>query len=145
MKSERKNFLRRTLEAILVLLGFSVCSSCYVAYGSPHVGYRIIGTVTDENDVPVKGIKVLINHADMDIYTDENGKFESPHASAIDLDWLTASFEDVDGEDNGGLFKSATLGIGDMQYKQVKKGKGPWYDGDYEITADVKLEKEIAD
>lgn len=145
MKSERKNFLRRILGAVLVLLGFSVCNSCRVAYGCPHVDYRIKGTVTDENNSPIKGIKVLINNVDNDIYTDGNGKFEGPHASDVSLGRQTVSFEDVDGEDNGGLFKSATFGIDDMQQKQVKKGDGNWYQGDYELTADVKLEKEIAD
>jgi len=47
----------------------------------------------------------------------------------------------VDGEDNGGRFKSATLGIDDMTAKKVEEG-GHWYSGDYEVTADVKLEKE---
>ncbi len=154
MKSKPRNFLLRTLEAVLVLLGFSACGEeiksdeIPVEYGCPYMSYRIVGTVTDENNAPIKGIKVVISDshrfdkdADVTVYTDADGKFTGSHVESFDLSEQTVSFEDVDGEDNGGLFKSATLGLDDMTKKKLKDG-GNWYKGDYEITANVKLERE---
>jgi len=46
--------------------------------------------------------------------------------------------EDIDGEDNGGEFQSDTIDIWDLPKKEVKKGSG-WYEGKYEVTANIKL------
>lgn len=118
-----------------------------VEYGVPSVSYRIKGTVTDKDNAPIKGIKVVISDEpeiesdDITVYTDADGKFTGPHTYSFSLYGQTVTFEDVDGEDNGGRFKSSTLGIDDMTARKVKEG-GHWYSGDYEVTADVKLEKE---
>ena len=150
MKSEPVNFINRILAAILVLLGFSSCGEGkepMPEYGTPSVSYRIKGTVTDKDNAPIKGIKVVISvepeieSDDITVYTDADGKFTGPHTYSFSLYGQTVTFEDVDGEDNGGRFKSATLGIDDMTATKVKEG-GHWYSGDYEVTADVKLEKE---
>lgn len=150
MKSEPVNFINRILAAILVLLGFSACGEGkepMPEYGTPSVSYRIKGTVTDKDNAPIKGIKVVISDEpeiesdDITVYTDADGKFSGPHTYSFSLYGQTVTFEDVDGEDNGGRFKSSTLGIDDMTAKKVKEG-GHWYSGDYEVTADVKLEKE---
>lgn len=150
MKSESVNFINRILAAILVLLGFSACGEGkepMVEYGVPSVSYRIKGTVTDKDNAPIKGIKVVISDEpeiesdDITVYTDADGKFTGPHTYSFSLYGQTVTFEDVDGEDNGGRFKSSTLGIDDMTARKVKEG-GHWYSGDYEVTADVKLEKE---
>lgn len=150
MKPEPVNFINRILAAILVLLGFSACGEGkepMPEYGTPSVSYRIKGTVTDKDNAPIKGIKVVISDEpeiesdDITVYTDADGKFSGPHTYSFSLYGQTVTFEDVDGEDNGGRFKSSTLGIDDMTAKKVKEG-GHWYSGDYEVTADVKLEKE---
>lgn len=150
MKSESVNFVNRILAAVLALLGFSACGEGkepMAEYGTPSVSYRIKGTVTDKDDAPINGIKVVISDEpesesdDVTVYTDADGKFTGPHTYSFGLYGQTVTFEDVDGEDNGGLFKSATLGIDDMTKKKVEEG-GNWYSGDYEVTADVKLEKE---
>lgn len=150
MKSEPVSFVNRILAAILVLLGFSACGEGkepMEEYGTPSVSYQIKGTVTDKDNAPIKGIKVVISDErkydtdDITVYTDADGKFTGPHTYSFSLYGQTVTFEDVDGEDNGGLFKSATLGIDDMTARKVKEG-GHWYSGDYEVTADVKLEKE---
>lgn len=150
MKSEPVNFINRILAAVLALLGFSACGEGkepMPEYGTPSVSYRIKGTVTDKDNAPIKGIKVVISDEpeiesdDITVYTDADGKFSGPHTYSFSLYGQTVTFEDVDGEDNGGRFKSSTLGIDDMTAKKVKEG-GHWYSGDYEVTADVKLEKE---
>lgn len=150
MKSEPVSFVNRILAAILVLLGFSACGEGkepMEEYGTPSVSYQIKGTVTDKDNAPIKGIKVVISDErkydtdDITVYTDADGKFTGPHTYSFSLYGQTVTFEDVDGEDNGGRFKSATLGIDDMTAKKVEEG-GHWYSGDYEVTADVKLEKE---
>jgi len=149
MKSVFADILNRVLAAVLALLGFAACgekNELICEYGTPSVSYRIMGTVTDENNAPIKGIKVVISDEpemesdDITVYTDVDGKFTGPHTYSFSLYGQTVSFEDVDGEDNGGLFKSATLGLDDMTTEKVKDGNGHWYSGDYEVIADVKLE-----
>ena len=49
-------------------------------------------------------------------------------------------FEDVDGEANGGLFQSDTIRVQTLPKTQTEKGNG-WYNGKYEVQADIKLKK----
>ena len=71
------------------------------------------------------------------IYTDENGKYAF-NGSA----WkYQLKFEDIDGEENGGLFQTKEIEGGFTQADLVEKGDGRWYDGKFVKTEDVKLEK----
>ena len=49
--------------------------------------------------------------------------------------------EDIDGEDNNGLFESESMYVETLPMKQVKDGNGGWYLGKYEVTANIKLKK----
>ena len=51
-------------------------------------------------------------------------------------------FNDIDGEANGGTFKSDSVCMKDMESKQIKKGDGNWYLGTYEYNMEIKLSKE---
>ena len=57
-----KSLFKRWLNRVVVLLGFSTCgmmTSC-VMYGTPNVDYKITGTVTDEENNPIEGIRVTL-------------------------------------------------------------------------------------
>ena len=47
-------------------------------------------------------------------------------------------FNDIDGEANGGTFKSDSVCMKDMESKQIKKGDGNWYLGTYEYNMEIK-------
>jgi putative lipoprotein (rSAM/lipoprotein system) len=72
------------------------------------------------------------------VLTDENGCFELDEFHSVFNDKLIV--EDIDGEDNGGEFQSDTIKVWDLPKKQIEKGSG-WYEGKYEVTANIKLKK----
>ena len=149
------------LGALLGALGFSSCNILVdpflrCEYGQPNADYKLIGEVKDQAGKPVKGIRVVfhpetagtdeeINAWNSDtLYSDASGKFSKDQ---LKYNWpdLTNSyvkFEDGDGEENGGSFKSAVLPYSALKVEQTKKGDGSWYSGSFTITADAKLEKE---
>lgn len=149
MKTNHANILNRILVAVLALLGFSACGEkeeSWAEYGCPNAKYRVRGSVTDESNTPIKGIRISVKYvwADNDmgkpVFTDENGEFDTEPLYVFPAPF-NLIIEDVDGEDNGGKFKTKEVSSKDMSVKETEKGSG-WYEGAYDYTADVKLEKE---
>lgn len=159
--NRRINKLLNTVTAsLLSLLGFSSCSNGVFGgeepclYGSPTSDYHFKGIVTDENGTPIKGIKVVAQiqsenriYREDSTYTDSNGAYQTADKSTFNAPndvaeaRLYVSFEDVDGEDNGGDFETTKAVGSDITVKQLSKGDGSWYSGKYELTADKKLNK----
>lgn len=144
-----KKLITQSLSTLLSLLGFSGCSNFGFGtceYGTPTTDYQIRGTVTSDDGSPIKDIRVTIAQPERDrqdtLYTDQDGKF----ASKILKDWYiedqTVRFHDIDGEANGGKFKPDTLSVRNLDSKRIKKGDGDWYQGLYELKADIALSKE---
>ena len=151
MKTVKKSFFRLFDKIIVLLLStvgvFSACNTMpeygmLVEYGMPHADFELKGTVTDETSQPIQNIRVVHqfgyeNSYSDTIYTDENGKYAF-NGSA----WkYQLKFEDIDGEENGGLFQTKEIEGGFTQADLVEKGDGRWYDGKFVKTEDVKLEK----
>lgn len=153
------------LSGALALLGFAGCNNGDepVLYGSPSVDYRVLGTVTDAQGKPLEGIQVIVNNPDAltyydengiavndnsesgilapdTIYTDSNGTFSSHKVQGISDYKLVVEFQDVDGDANGGEFQSERFTKDELDKKQLKKGDG-WYDGEFEYSKTVKLER----
>jgi len=61
-----------------------------------------------DTNAPIKGIKVSVADIDIPSFTNDNGKFSLylPIQNSY-----TVKFEDVDGPDNGGLFKEQTAEV----------------------------------
>lgn len=152
MKSESVNLFNRVLLALLALLGFSACGEGEDPrdeYGCPITYYRTLGRVTDTADVPIKGIKVVKK---VKYYYGDEGQGQEVVVGFTDADGRFADknygeefpheliFSDVDGEDNGGLYRSASLSSDDMIRTKVKND-GHWTTY-YEVEANAKLEKE---
>ena len=76
------------------------------------------------------------------IYTDSGGEFVSQMMRDGWVDTKKLIFNDIDGEANGGTFKSDSVCMKDMESKQIKKGDGNWYLGTYEYNMEIKLSKE---
>lgn len=144
------------LAALLGLLGFSACENGdgpLCMYGTPTVNYQVQGTVTDEQDRPIQGIKVKVEvqydteslhpySAGIDsVETDASGAYQTHMMSIPSYEGLKLIVEDVDGEANGGQFQSDTLELTDLPRQQTKKGDGAWNWGTYVLTGNVKLKK----
>lgn len=147
---------------LLSLLGFSSCNKNEIddpgnnicLYGTPTTHYIIKGKVTDTNGKPINGVKVEANDTyddrrrpltDEPVYTDEKGEY-SANAWGISSDGqgnilLEVTFEDIDGEANGGTFANDTVRGKDMTIEKVKNGEGAWNLGTYEITANKTMKK----
>ena len=140
-----KNISKTIGAAILSLLGFNSCEliGSIVApvceYGCPHAEFKIIGTVKDEAGNPIPGIQVKSETIwSDDIKTAEDGSY-SIASEGFPSDTIQLIFEDVDGEENGGKFKTLEA---EAKLKQTQTGDGNWDDGTYEGSLDVTLEKE---
>lgn len=138
----------------VALLGFAACDDdkpeeidIPVAYGTPTADYKYMGTVTDEDGNPIKGINIVFqsnsNSLNKELYrtiTNENGQYSTDY-----IHWSAgsgiyqATFTDVDGDENGGHFEDAVIKTHKMNKEQTEKGDG-WYQGKFELTTEVKLE-----
>ena len=170
MKKKKWN-VKALLSGALALLGFAGCiddnevPDVPVLYGSPSVGYRVMGTVTDEEGKPLKDIQVImdnpwiVTYLDEEgknilpkvdttnmkilpdtVYTDEKGRFSGLSTIAGSLDKLSVEFREVDGEANGGDFNSQQLAENDFEKKQVQDADG-WSTGEFELSKTVKLKR----
>ena len=134
---------------IISLLGFTACSDKEIptaAYASPTADYKYMGTVTDEDGNPIKGINVVFQGSRNSLHkefhrvvTDENGRYSTDY-----IHWNTggisqATYTDVDGEDNGGHFEERIIETYKMDKEKTGEGNG-WYNGKFILSTEVKLE-----
>lgn len=149
----KRRLSSKLLAGILGVLGFAGCDGLgeeLDMYGCPIVDFQVKGAVTSEEGDPLKGIQVVVRTAwdnnvyEADtVYTDAKGEFKSHELSSVSIDKQKVYFHDVDGEANGGAFKSDSITFGQMKEEQLEKGSG-WYDGKYEYStkSPVRLAKE---
>lgn len=157
MKVRLTRWYNAVLTALLGLLGYSCSSdeildeygSPVVAYGVPTAHFIMKGTVTDEAGTPIQGIKATVKvmpyqHPELaygldSTMTDATGKYQIEYHQLLNENILL--LEDIDGAANGGEFQSDTIDISKLEPKKIGEGDGRWYDGKFEIQADVKLKK----
>lgn len=155
----RKKFYRietLLLSGILGMLGFS-CSGENIfgeerlEYGSPYVDFVVKGTVTDENQKPIKGIQVVKKYKPTyddnyilsdTVYTDDKGQFERINKgfSSVVLEKIDVEFKDIDGEQNGGSFSDVAQQNIKSDFVQTKKGER-WFQGEFTLTLKQILKK----
>lgn len=161
MKVKLNHWYNWMTGVFLSLLGFSSCSKNEIddpgndicLYGTPTTHYIIKGKVTDTDGKPINGVKVEANDTYGDrrrpltepVYTDEKGEY-SANGVGISSDGqgnilLEVTFEDVDGDANGGTFANDTVRGKDMTIEKVKDGDGAWNRGTYEITANKTMKR----
>lgn len=156
MDTKKKMTVRRLLSGALVLLGFTSCSNnedgngeITYAYGTPYTRFQVKGKVTSETDEPLKGIRVVVrtewnNHpmlADT-VYTDAQGEFKTQELGGSTIAEQKVYFDDVDGDANGGSFKSDSISLKEMKPEKLEEGSG-WNKGTFEFSTEtpVKLKK----
>ena len=150
MKAKVKHLFEAIAGFILAMLGFSGCKGIIFGvdeYGMPHAKYQIIGTVTEEETGnPIQGIKVRFNMYDSpraEFTSDKDGKVNESFTEWPESQDIKLTFEDVDGPENGGSFLPDTLRAKDLKIEFVEDKKSTWYAGDYTISFDAKLKKDI--
>ena len=141
---------------VLALLGFAACAETSVEYGTPTMDFWVRGKVISDDGKALKDIQVIVKNENAyyndeegelvrmndTIYTDSGGEFVSQMMRDGWVDTKKLIFNDIDGEANGGTFKSDSVCMKDMESKQIKKGDGNWYLGTYEYNMEIKLSKE---
>lgn len=125
---------------LLSMLGFSGCNAGQLEeYGVPHIKFRVKGIVTDPEGAPIRGIAVQERDGETTT-TDAGGNYDlsgiGSYYSSIRL-----VFTDTDGPTNGGEFVEKTVENVFTESDQIEAGSG-WYDGAYETTLDVTLQKQ---
>ena len=107
------NVSRIAALAVLTLAMFS-CMKEDIAESDIDNSGKIVGYVTDTDDNVIEHIKVTFdwnNGTYQEIkYTDSYGQFQSDYwqPAAREAVTLTITMEDVDGDENGGLFETAS-------------------------------------
>ena len=142
---KKKNIFKAIGAAILSLLGFNSCDiignivAPVCEYGCPHAEFKVVGTVKDADGNPIPGIQVKsdVIWTD-DLKTAQDGSY-AIEGEGFPTETLQLTFEDVDGEENGGKFKTLEA---EATLKQTQTGDGKWDNGSYEGSLDVTLEKE---
>lgn len=146
MKRIRVKMLRTAsyfLAAVLSIFGLESCSwGC--EYGTPHADLNLSGTVTDKNNMPIKGIRVDVEtgHSEKQNLTNENGQF-SFKTEVFPLSELRVIATDIDSLENG-LYLPDTVLIHPtfIKNKKDEKEKGNWYDGRATIeNIEIKMDK----
>ena len=138
MKVKINRWYNALLASLLALLGFDSCSKVTETpdeYGAPYADYQVIGTVTDEDGIPVEGIKALLSEL-IPEYTDQEGQNFNTISTAqtladgsfsLDHEFfylepeLAVILQDVDGDANGGEFLPDTVQLKDMKEEQVDR------------------------
>ena len=154
MKAKLSNATQWILTAIISLLGFSGCSKeeeMLCMYGTPTADYKAEGVVTDEDGNPIEGIKVrvelqsYINNSTEKkaVYSGDDGQFITPKYFNLEILSLTAT--DIDGDKNGGEFEEKVINLQDMTPLLDKTDADGWYRGVYNYKVDFKLTKKSAD
>ena len=141
MKSRITKFSQWLTAILLSALGFSACSDSKsewntpLMYGSPTVDYQTEGRVTDSENNPIPGLKVVLtekprNYSNIDnivtqtLTTDADGKFTSEITRGTDGYSGTLTITDIDQVEIGGYFSEETMSLDDVESssKILKEG-----------------------
>ena len=101
--------LIRLMTGLVVPAAVSSCMAAFDAAVSDPIGI-IHGTVTDTDGNPLNHIKVVLDYGEhrdqMTVYTSLKGEFIADVEHAVTT--INLTLEDIDGEENGGLFAPLT-------------------------------------
>lgn len=149
MKAKVRHIYELIIGAILSLLGFSSIVGCgRLEYGSPYATFKVNGDVkAADTGKPIEGVVVKFFPDESipewydELQSDKDGKVSESFTASPREKNIMLTFEDVDGEEHGGLFASDTLRAKDLNITFVEDKKSTWHQGDYDITFEAKLKK----
>jgi putative lipoprotein (rSAM/lipoprotein system) len=127
--------LFRLIAGGMLCVSISSCSVGYDYAVSDQI--QIQGTVTDTEGNPINHIKITFGYGEgtehITVYTSLKGEFIADIEAAASV--ITVKLEDIDGEDNGGLFESITDQITILEDDILKEDT---------ITLDYRLSRATA-
>lgn len=136
--------------SVLAMFGFvTLVTGCRVEYGCPHAEFQLKGTVMDEHNVPINGIRVAVSAEEQNpyyqgagprdtVFTDSEGVYVLKNDYLYLYNHLHLKFEDMDGSENGGEFETVEM---DVPVHQTATGDGNWDMGEFRSGADVTMKK----
>lgn len=133
----------RALSGILVLLGFSACSSgeSPCMYGTPYALHTIKGKVEDQSGKAIKGIRVISNIKNYwirqdTILSDIKGEFTFTNEIVDTNVTYKLVCTDIDGSNNGS-FKEDSVNV-DFKTSDLSGASG-WFQGKATKNVTIKL------
>lgn len=145
MKKVRLRVLTRVnvlLGAVLALFGLG-CGGCAEKYGSPYATYQYEGSVTNEQQQPLKDIRVTIKAPKYDnepivspVFTEEDGRFRGTAWDMTTLDTLNVVFTDTTQ-----VYREDSTQV----VVKWEKSKEEWCVGECEFEVNMQLKKNTED
>jgi putative lipoprotein (rSAM/lipoprotein system) len=119
---------------ICVFAAVALMSCSKEQNGDPFILFEVHGKVMDAAGNPLEGINVIAGQADVQ-KTNINGNFTF-HGRTIPSDHVLLTFEDKDGDNNGGEFVKMAVEIPLRQKTPGTSGnfKGTFFAGDVEVV-----------
>jgi putative lipoprotein (rSAM/lipoprotein system) len=124
--------INRLLVSVLAAVALLSCSS-KEQEGDPYILFEVHGKVIDTEANPLQGINIISGYSDVQV-TKENGSF-SFYGRTAPADHVLLTFEDKDGNDNGGHFINKTMEISLNQKSPGTSGnfKGTFFAAEVEV------------
>ena len=118
---------------ICVFAAVTLMSCSKEQNGDPFMLFEIYGKVMDADGNPLEGINVIAGQGDVQ-KTNLNGNFAF-YGRTVPSDHVLLTFEDKDGDENGGEFVKQTMEIPIVQKSPGTSGnyKGTFFAGDVEV------------
>lgn len=126
--------MRKLYRILICVFAAVILVSCSKEQnGDPFMLFEIHGKVMDVDGNPLEGINVIAGEADVQ-KTNLNGNFTF-YGRTTPSDHVILTFEDKDGDKNGGEFVKKTMEIPVRQKTQGTSGnyKGTFFAGDVEV------------
>jgi len=115
----KKSIIKFFDKIILLLLGSTAVLYSSCDYGMPVENFEINGVISDSAHTPIQNIRVVNNKRDT-LYTNSKGEYSFEFWGP---DYAHLKIEDIDGEENGGEFRSVEFNVKFTDADLVKKGK----------------------
>ena len=151
MKAKVRHIYELIAGAILSLLGFTSCEIIEPVgeYGMPHATFKVTGTVkAADSGKPIEGIVVKFSRDENapdewydEFQSDKNGKVDGVAMAWPSEKGIMLTFEDIDGEEHGGLFAPDTLRAKDLKIEFVEDKDSHWHKGVYTVSFEAGLKK----
>ena len=127
--------MRKLSRIFICVFAAATLASCSKEQnGDPFILFEVHGKVMDAAGNPLEGINVIAGQADVQ-KTNINGNFTF-HGRTVPSDHVLLTFEDKDGDDNGGEFVTKTVEIPLRQKSPGTSGnyKGTFFAGEVEVV-----------
>lgn len=135
--------MKKIISIVLALLGYSILG-CMEKYGVPFTGFQLKGKVSNEQAEPIKNIRIIVEKkyesADT-LYTSETGNYDVAFPLYEPNNEFNVSVEDIDGEENNGMFVSQSKTI-ILKETDFNNGNKEWYESPVIKEVNFTLKKQ---